>query len=264
MVGLLLGGLGCSLGQGTGDVKSDALFARDCWGKATDATHAEGAPYDMQPDFFAAVPYRSTLQIRVQRGTDITEVSDGLAVLIDDIDKVRAGIAAAQALDGGTVDAGGDAGDAGVASDAGDAGDPADAGDPDGGTPAASGPATFRVALPVGVVPPGSPSVLPPDLAADPPIVHMSLYLERSCHNQNTVLYGVDGTITFKALFDGDPNEISAEQKLTDATFDVQLGDLRDTPVGQYAGDVPEGLRSRVTGSFRFYFERGQPGQPFP
>jgi hypothetical protein len=144
--------------------------------------------------------------------------------------------------------------------DAADAGGAADAGAP----AADKGPATFRVAIPAGVAPPGSPSVPPPDLAADPPIVHMSLYLQRSCHNQNTILYGVDGTITFKALFDGDPNETSAEQKLTDATFDVQFGDLRDTPFGEYAGDVPPGLRSRVFGSFRFYFERGQPGQPFP
>jgi hypothetical protein len=228
---------GCSLGQGTGDVQSDALFARDCWGRAIDDTTAKGAPYDMQPDFFAAVPYRDTLQIRVQRGTDYTEVSDGLAVLIDDIGKVRDAIAKAQA-DGGTSDAGGDAG--------------------------AGNAATFRVAIPAGVVPPGSPAQPPPDLLADPPIVHMSLYLQRSCHNQNTILYAVDGTITFNALFDGDPNETSAAEKLTDAEFDVEVGDLRDTPFGEYAGNVPPGLRSHLTGRFRFYFERGQPGQPFP
>lgn len=229
---------GCSLGQGTGEVKSDALFARDCWGRAIDATTAKGAPYDLQPDFFAAVPYRETLQIRVQRGTDYTEVSDGLAVLIDDIGQVRSAIAQAQA-DGGTGDGG--SGDAGAGSKA-----------------------TFRVAIPAGVVPPGSPSVPPPDLVANPPIVHMSLYLQRSCHNQNTILYAVDGNITFNALFDGDPNETSAAEKLTDAEFDVEVGDLRDTPFGEYAGNVPPALRSRLTGRFRFYYERGQPGQPFP
>lgn len=250
---------GCSLGQGTGDVKSDALFARDCWGRAVDETTAKGAPYDLQPDFFAAVPYRDTLQVRVQRGTDYTEVSDGLMILIDDISQVRDAIAKAQA-DGGTGDAGSaeaGAGDAGTA----DAGT-ADAGTADAGAPAS--PATFRVAIPAGVVPPGSPSQLPPDLVANPAIIHMSLYLQRSCHNQNIILYAVDGTITFKALFDGDPNETSAAEKLTDATFDVEVGDLRDTPFGEYAGNVPAGLRSRLTGSFRFYFERGQPGQPFP
>ena len=223
--------MGCSLGQGTGDVKSDALFARDCWGRALDATHAEGAPYDMLPDFFAAVPYRNTQQIRVQRGTDYTEVSDGIMVLIDDVEQIRAAIARAE--------------------------DAPDASEGSAG-------ATFRVAVSAGVVPPGSPSQPPPELIADPSIVHVSLYLQRSCHNQNTVLYGVDGTVKFNALFSGNPNETSAEEKLTDAEFDVELGDLRDTPFGEYAGNVPEGLRSRISGRFRFYFERGQPGQPFP
>src|SRR5262249_46113073 len=151
-----------------------------------------------------AVPYRETLQIRVQRGTDYTEVSDGLMVLIDDISQVRAAITKTQA-DGGAGDAGSGGGnDAG-----GDAGSAAGA--------------TFRVSLPAGVVPPGSPSVPPPDVVADPPIVHMSLYLQRSCHNQNIILYAVDGTIKFNALFDGDPNETSAAEKLTDAEFDVEI-----------------------------------------
>jgi len=237
---------GCSLGQGTGEVKSDALFARDCWGRSVDDTHAKGAAYDMQPDFFAAVPYRNTLQIRVQRGTDFAEVSDGLDVLVDDIDKIRAGIA--KAAGGGDAGAGG--GDAG-----------AGGGDAGASTPGA---ATFRVSVPAGVVPPGSPTVPPPDIAADPPVVHVALYLQRSCHNQNAVLYGVDGTMTFTHLFDGDPNETSAAEKLTDASFDIEVGDLRDVPFGEYVGNVPAGLRSRIYGQFRFYFERGQPGQPFP
>ena len=114
------------------------------------------------------------------------------------------------------------------------------------------------------MVAPGSPSGLPPDLIADPPIVHMSLNLEHSCHNQNIVLQGVDGWVSFNALFDGDPNETQAAAKLTDATFNVEFGDLSDVPIGEYVGNVPPGLRSRVCGSFRFYFERGQPGQPFP
>jgi hypothetical protein len=223
--------LGCSLGQGTGDVKSDALFARDCWGRALDATHAQGAPYDMLPDFFATVPYRNTQQIRVQRGTDYTEVSDGIMVLIDDVEKIRAAVARAQ--------------------------DAPDAGESSAG-------ATFRVAISAGVAPAGSPSQPPQELIDDPPIVHLSFYLQRSCHNQNTILYAVDGSVTFHALFSGDPNETSAEEKLTDAEFDVEVGDLRDTPFGEYAGNVPEGLRSRISGKFRFYFERGQPGQPFP
>jgi hypothetical protein len=234
--------MGCSVGQGTGDVKSNALYAHQCWGTpptANNPTVAMGAPYDMQPDFFAANPYMAQLQIRVQRGSDLTEVSDGLEVQIDDLNLIRNAIQNPSAADGGTF--------------------PSDGGTADAG--AGGGGVQWRVTMPVGVHPPGSSTVPPPGFVSP---VHMALYLERSCHNQNIVLYGVDGYITFKALFDGDPNETSAADKLTDATFDVQFGDISDVPEGSYAGDVPPGLQSRVTGNFRFYFERGQPAQPFP
>ncbi len=278
---LLAFAVGCSVGDGTGAVTSAALFAHDCWGTPPCiagtqgctpalATVAQGAPYDMQPDFFAANPYRTTLTIHVQRGSDLTEVSDGLDVLIDDITTIRNAIqnqgagGSAGAGGGGTGGAGtggGGSGDGGVGDAGGGDGGGAGGGGSSGGAP---GPTSFRVAVPVGVHPPGSPEQLPPDLIANPPIVHMALYLQRSCHNQNTVLYGVDGYITFAHLFDGDPEETSANNKLTDATFDVQFGDLGDVPIGAYVGDVPVGLQSRVTGNFSFYFENGQPAQPFP
>lgn len=198
---------GCSLGQGEGKVYSERLLATDCWERA----------YDMQPDFFAAIPYRSTLQIRVQRGTDLQEISDGLAILIDDVDKIRDG-QLGQAL---------------------------------------------PVSLPVGVQPPGSPPP-EPDPGASAALAHMALYLQQSCHNQNTVLYAVRGEITFNALFSGDPNESDAAEKYTDASFDVWVGDPREVQIGDPPDAIPEELQSRITGYFRFYFERGQPGQPFP
>ncbi|MCC6557986.1 MAG: hypothetical protein IT372_33995 [Polyangiaceae bacterium] len=197
----------CSLGQGEGEVHSDRLIARDCWDRA----------YDLQPDFFAAVPYRETLQIRVQRGNDLQEVSDGLAILVDDIETIRN-----EKLG-----------------------------------------AALQVALPRGVQPPGSPVPEPGPLAGTS-LVHMGLYLQQSCHNQNTVLYAVSGEITFSALFSGDPNEKDAAEKYTDASFDVMVGDPRDAAPGAPADAIPEELQSRLTGYFRFYFERGQPGQPFP
>jgi hypothetical protein len=92
----------------------------------------------------------------------------------------------------------------------------------------------------------------------------MALYLAESCHNQNVVLYGLSGTITFNALFSGDPTEKEGSEKYTDASFDVMVGDPRDAPTGGDATEVPADMQSHVTGFFRFYFERGQPGQPFP
>jgi hypothetical protein len=269
VLGMLVAGLlitGCSLGDGTGQVKSDRLFAHECWGQIDGGGNPAEEIYDMQPDFFAANAYRSTLQIRVQRGNDLVEVSDGLSVLIDDVPKIRAALAVARSLkssDAGVEDAGVE--DAG-APDGG--GQPACASaDPASGSlgPHADGTATFQVALPAGVTPPGSPAIPPPDLLEDPPIVHMALFLHRSCHNQNTVLYAVSGTITFSSLFSGDPNESSAAEKLIDVTkVDIQVGDLRDVPLGAYPREIPCDLQSRIQGKFKFYFDRGQPAQPFP
>lgn len=76
---LLLLASGCALGQGEGQIESDNLVVPTCWSGA----------YQMNPDFFAAVPYRDEMQIRVQRGSDLVEVSDGLALLINDVPAVR-------------------------------------------------------------------------------------------------------------------------------------------------------------------------------
>jgi hypothetical protein len=187
-------GLGCSLGEGDGFIRSvGALNVADCWNG----------------------PYRETaLSIRVQHGGDIEEVSDGALILVDDIQKVRSAIAA----------------------------------NPN---------ATFRVGMPPGVVPPGFPIVADPN----PPLVHLTLYLHRSCHSQNSALYSIDGSITFHALFDGDLNETNAAEKLTDAEFgDITVGDPRNRqPASSTVEDV-----SHILGQFKFYFQRGQPAQPFP
>jgi hypothetical protein len=205
----LLGGLSSacsSLGQGEGEVQSNALFARDCWFES----------YDLTPDFFAAVPYRETLQMRVQRGTDLQEVSDGLSVFVEDVNRIRDTLLEQP----------------------------------------------LEVSLSPGVWPPANTP--PPPPPENQPAVQLALYLHRSCHNQNIVLYAVSGTVTFHSLFSADPNEKDAAEKYTDAEFDVRMGDPRDTPVGRPANEVPKETQSHVTGFFRFYFERGQPGQPFP
>ncbi|HRI68112.1 MAG TPA: hypothetical protein PK156_27940 [Polyangium sp.] len=197
---------GCSLGEGEGDVKSDLLSAKDCW----------TGSYDLQPDFFAAVPSQDSVNIRVQRGTDIQEVSDGLAVLIEDLGKVHEGW-----IDKPMV-----------------------------------------VTLSPGILPPGATFPSPPPEGQPP--VHVALYMQKSCHNQNTVLYAIGGSVTFHSLFSGDLNEDNAAEKFTDAEFSVWMGDPRDAPVGKAADQIPAENQSQVTGFFRFYFERGQPGQPFP
>lgn len=203
LVALVSLSAGCSLGDGEGDIRSADLTVAGCW----------NGPFQLTPDFFAGLPFRRTLTMRIQHGGDTEEVSDGAIVLVDDIDKVRQGIA--------------------------------------------SGNATFRVAQPPAIVPPGFPVVADPD----PAIVHLTLYLHRSCHAQNSALYSVGGNITFAAIYNGNPNETNAAEKLTDASFtDIEVGDPRDRVAG---GDTILNT-SHISGNFKFYFQRGQPAQPFP
>jgi hypothetical protein len=194
----------CGLGEGEGDVSSDQLSVAGCW----------NGQFQLRPDFFAAGPYRRMLAIRVQHGGDTEELSDGIVILVDDIDKVRAHIAQ----------------------------NPGEA---------------LRVGLPPSVVPPGYPVVPDPD----PPIVHLTLYLHRACHAQNSALYSLEGGIVFQAIFNGDLTESDDREKLTAAEFtDIVVGDPRARQPGSDTVDNVSHLRGRL----RFYFRRGQPAQPFP
>ncbi len=193
----------CTLvGQGEGEVKSDALTIPDCWNGA----------FDLRPDFFTSVPFRETQQLRVQRGSDILEVSDGLAILVNDTSKIR------DTLLGQDIEVG---------------------------------------------LPPQLLTEIAPGVALGPaPEVSMALYLQFSCHNQNVTLYAMGGTIRFESLFSGDPNETSGEEKFTDATFEVMMADPRNAEPGTLV--IPDDRQSPLSGWFRFHFQRGQPGQPFP
>jgi hypothetical protein len=193
--------LGCTTGEGRGEVKSKRVYIEDCW----------NGPLDLRPNFFAALPFEEeSMFIRMQRGDDHEGVSDGLMVLINDLQEIRRN-------------------QIGVA---------------------------VPVGLPAGVTPPGRPLVLNPD----PPRVSLTLYLHDSCEARSADLYSIRGSITFSSLFSGDLNEQDAADKLTEASFEADFADPRKSePDGSYA----EGLVSTVTGRFRFYFQRGQPAQPF-
>ena len=192
---------GCTVGDGQGKVQSDRLYLNGCWNGA----------FDLQPDFFAANPYRGeSLQIRVQRGDNNEEASDGLTVLVNDLKTVRG-----SAMLGKPI----------------------------------------PVGLPTGVAPPGQPLTGRPD-----PLVSLSLYLHQTCHEQNSATYSVDGEITFNSLFSGDLNEEDSHDRLTDAVFDVRFADPRDLVD---APDPDKVTSANVHGEFRFFFQRGQPAQPF-
>jgi hypothetical protein len=204
-VPLVLPFAACTTGEGTGDVSSERLYVKNC----------SNGPFDLQPDFFASNPYGNSQTIRVQRGDRMEEVSDGISILVNDVDVIR-----------------GDDGNGGMLGQ------------------------DIAIGLPVGVSPPGVPIEYNPD----PPPVSIALYLNDSCHAQNVTIYAISGTINFTSLFSGDLNEESADARLTEATFTAQFADPRElTP-----NDPPNPeLVSTVTGNFRFFFQRGQPAQPF-
>jgi hypothetical protein len=257
----------CSLGEGTGTV-SGTLDVPQCW----------SGPFDLKPDFFAAVPSSlDALQLRIQHGGDYQTFSDGLAILIDDAGRVR--------------------------------GDPL----PDGTSRPSLLGQPLGVAIAPGVTPPG----VPVEPVAHPAIVHATMYLGRTCRTQNVALYaadavslnpdgscgrpdggepplacgtpaivsdaGADGstegggtadggvgatgpsgasTIVFDSLFDGNLDESDAKQRLTDAHFDLYLVDPREICPGGLG--PPPRCRGHLTGNFKFYFQRGRPAQPFP
>jgi hypothetical protein len=192
----------CTQGAGEGDVKSDRLFLRDCW----------NAAFDLAPTFFAANPFSSDqLSIRVQRGDDNEEVSDGLIIMVNDVQSIRN-----DHLE-----------------------------------------EPLNVSLPAGVSPPGIPLTLNPN----PPLVSLALYLHDTCHIQNGAVYSINGKITFHKLFSGNPNETNSDDRMTYADFASDFADPRDMSADHtYSPDVV----SQVTGWFKFFFQRGQPAQPFP
>jgi hypothetical protein len=259
----------CSLAGGNGYVNG-AINVTNCW----------SGPFALQPDFFAAEPYRNTdLQLRIQKGGDFETFSDGILIQIDDTSIIR-----------------------------GDSTHPNEYGQP------------LTVSLPPSVTAPGVPVAANPN----PSIVHMALYLQKSCEIQDVALYALDAvtlnaqgncdprdggpavvtcpgstsglatpgdggaplatadggaaeagaggdggaaaigrsTITFTSLFDGDPGEVSAQARLNEGTFHVYLADPREGCPGGLGPPPP--CRGYLDGKFKFYFERGRPAQPFP
>lgn len=222
-----------------------------------DAKDCWSGAFDLEPNFFGAESYKKTMTLRIQRDSDFFAFADGLSVLIDDFEAVR--------------------------------GKPAD-----GNEPAMS--SRYGQSLKVGLPPEVTPPNVPIAIDTDPPLVHMNLYLQKTCRTQNVALYaanevavGADGscsnvqqtcdaggatpeegapapnlahsTITFSSLFNGDILE-SEDAKLRIAgSFDVYLVDPRDACPG---GQQPPPCRGHLVGEFDYLYERSRPYQPFP
>jgi hypothetical protein len=75
---IALGASACTLGGGEGSVTGQ-LDVPNCW----------SGNFDLKPDFFAGVPYRSDLFIRIQRTGDYPPFADGVAIHVSDVQAVR-------------------------------------------------------------------------------------------------------------------------------------------------------------------------------
>lgn len=239
---------GCSVGNGTGSVSGD-VFVTDCW----------SGKFDLQPDFFGATPSPNddTLTLRIQRGSDYINFSDGISILVTHVTELR------QAIDSGGPQS----------------------------LTVSLPPAVVPPGVPI--APDPNPSTV--QFAAylqhtcrpeTPALYAMNVVttdgaggdggtlcsaqtaaIAGQC-NANVVVPTGTSTITFQHVFDaslangGDPGSLTAEQRLIQATFDVLLADPRDECPGGLGPPAP--CRGHLTGSFQFYFERGKPAQAFP
>lgn len=274
----------CSLGSGTGTC-SGTLDVPDCWSGA----------FDLHPDFFAAVPgatpeYPQTsnnaMQLRIQHGGDYETFSDGIIILVNDVGEVRGDNDADNNPRPSLLD------QALVVSLP-----PSvlPSGVPINPVPSArivsatlyldntcrtQNDALYAMDAVSGVDPDGECRNPDPEAGPEPPLV---------CQAPATAVLGPDGgpvsvdgsivyadagsggaipgnigtsTITFHDLFDGHPDESNASERLTYADFDFYFADPRKICPGGLG--PPPRCEGHLQGTFKFYFQRGRPAQPFP
>jgi hypothetical protein len=238
---------GCRVGSGTGSVTGD-LYVPDCW----------SGKFDLQPDFFGATPSATddTLTIRIQRGSDYINFSDGVSILVTHVTELRQAIEASgpQSLSVSLPPA------------------VVPPGVPI--TPDPS-PSTVQFALYLQhTCRPETPGLYAMDTVTTDGTGDggsvcsaQTAATAAQCGSTTAVPTGTS-TITFQHIFDasladgGDPGSVSADERLIQATFDVLLADPRDECSGGLGPPPP--CRGHLTGSFQFYFERGKPAQAFP
>ncbi|MBX3233627.1 MAG: hypothetical protein KIT84_21005 [Labilithrix sp.] len=236
----------CSQGDGAGSIQG-TLNIPECW----------NGSFDLEPDFFAAVPYRETsLTLRIQRGSDFQNFSDGISIQVNDIKKIR----------------------------------------PDGRGFEGRYGETLRVDIPAEVTPAGTPVTPDPDPAIVAFSLYLQRSCKTQTVTLNAVdevTLPSDGTCTVKEMMGADPaqgcapdkmapgglgsgrsfiaftslangrleEEVAAE-RLNAGCFDIYLADPRDAQPGGEGPPPP--CRGHLRGVFSFYFERGRPAQPFP
>lgn len=236
----------CSQGEGEGRILG-TLDVPNCW----------TGPFELHPDFLAAVPYRNAILLRIQGGSDFQSFSDGLTILVNDQTKLRP--------------------------------------DPSKGF-AGRYREPLPVDLPPEVTPPGTPIKPEPSPALVNMALYLQRSCRTqnvALHVVDEVTIPGDGTCTAPAMHGADPaqgcaadklapagvgsgkslvaftslsngelDEETAAERLNAGCFDVYLADPREAAPGGLG--PPPRCRGHLRGSFSFFFERGRPSQPFP
>jgi len=243
--------LACSIGQGSGtNSVVGELDAPECW---------KGV-FDLQPDYFAAVPFElgDSLMIKIQRGGDYQNFSDGIFLGLEHLRDTRARIAAS--------------GSATFKVSL-----PPEVTPP--GIPVAYDPDPARVHMTL---------YLQRSCRTQNPTLHTLEDVDLGPSGECPRCDGYASsdkvgrsTVTFQSLFSGNPDEVRAAERLTKGSFTVYLADPRETcpgaprttrpdvgddagPGGGVSARPPPPCRGWLRGEFEFYFQRGKPAQPFP
>lgn len=233
-------GVACSVGEGVGGAEG-TLNVPDCW----------AGNFTLEPDFFAGVPFRNSVELRIQEGGDYTTYSDGLDILVRNLDAILPS-ASSPGLLGRPLQVR-------IPSNVTPPGVPLEA-DP---SPALIDIALYlqrtcktqNVALYAGTVAVGSDGSC--ELTPAPPPI-----CRATATSTAPPVRTAESQITFQHLFNGIPEEPDATKRLTEATFDLYFAEPREICPGGLG--PPPRCRGHLKGSFRFTFERGRPAQRFP
>jgi hypothetical protein len=269
---------GCSLAEGSGTI-TGVLDVPECW----------SGDFNLKPTFFAAIPPPTDtigsgagasaigsdpLQLRIQNGGDFESFSDGLVIAVDSLGEVRG-----DPFPDGTPRPSLLNTDLAVTLPV----SPSGMGPPTTSSNQGIVHATLylqkscrtqNVALyAMSAVTVNADGTCDRPEGGVPPL---------QCGGEAGALAGADGgapavadggtatpagptrssAIDFQALFDGDVDEPDAQKRLTQASFDFFFANALEICPGP--NSAPPRCRGELKGNFKFYFERGQPAQPFP
>ena len=242
VLGVLLASLAaCTTPEGQGTTRG-SIDALPCW---------QGA-FDLEPDFFGTQPYKSSVMFRIQRSSDNANFSDGLALVVEDIEKVKSSLGVPLLVT--------------LPPEVTPAGVPikpeADPGNVHLSLYLLRTCKTQNVTL--HAVREVSFDGVGPECDANANANANGELVDPACQSApfSTAARG-DGKsrIVFHSIFAGDTATLDSDPRRTRGCFDVYLAEPREVNATTLA---PPRCRGHLRGTFDFLYRRSKPSQPFP